>query len=358
MLNLFYKKTDIRYGTINYGKLEYLRYNINSALYILKSYYSSSKRYVRRPNMLVSLLGNLDIDITLPPEEVYSKISSDSVYLASNFNIINGVKTEVDFNSDTVIYNSKELFMYANDNFNFLNKNCLEEASVKCISSNVSDFFLTHPKEFKDSVYDTDIYLYTINIDMLGMQYYYWCKEQLEIELDTDPARFVYEVVLVNVIESVFLANIVNRIINLSEDIYVKPFVNYNPFPIKDLYKKIDAMYLWYLKQLKKKRDLHYVEILTTIPLLTTGTLYDYLTMDELYFSRRTKWFYILAKLDIVNFLLSNFFSKKEKDYHNDIMIDFSYMERNKYLVTNSIVINSILEKKENELKQNLFLRS
>jgi hypothetical protein len=193
---------------------------------------------------------------------------------------------------------------------------------------------------------------------MLGMQYYYWAKEQLSMEMDTDPARFVYEVVLVNVIESIFTSNIVNRIINLADDIYVKPFVNYNPFTIKDLHKKIDSMYLWYLKHLKKKRDLNYVEVLSNIPLLTEGTLYEHLIMTELYLNRRTKWFYILSRLNIVNFLLKNFFSKKEKDYHNDIMMDFSYMTRNKYLVTNNEVINSILEKKEDELKQNLFLRS
>jgi len=356
MLSLFYKKNDVNYSMIHGPKLEYIRNNIHSILYILNSYYKDIKGYVRRPNMLVSLLESLDIDPTLEPDVVYGNISSDSIYLASNFNIINGVKTDDVFNKDTVIYNTKEIFIYNNDNFNFLDESILDIPSVECIWSNNTDLFLTHPKNYKGGVYDFDMYEYTINIDMLAMQYYYWMKEQKTLELDLDPARFIHDVVLTNTIKSIFNINYINRIIAIANDEFVNPFTNDNPFFIKDISKKIDSMILWYLKNLRKKKDLYYKEILTILPILTGGSVLDTLTLSELYLNRRTKWVYILARLDIVNFLLYNFKSKKEKHYHNDIMSDFSYMVKNKYLITNNETINSVLEKKEDKLKQYLFL--
>ena len=356
MLRLFYEKDDTRYNKLNYSDLDYMRYNINSMFYIIKSYYSSCKRYVRRPNMLVSLLESLEIDISKTPIDVYDDISLDSVYLASNFKIINGVRMEQEFNSDTLIYNTKELFIYVNERFDFLDKNIVNIPAIKCIESNSSDIFLTHPQMYKNGIYDNDLYIYTINIDMLAMQYYYWYKEQLELELDTDQARFVYEVVLTNTTESIFNANMVNRIISICDGVYVNDFFNSNPFFLKDFTKKIDKLYKMYLKNIKKKHDLHYKELLNLIPMLTTGTLFDFLTINEIYYSRRTKWVYILSRLTIVNFLLKDFKSKKEKAYHNDIIIDFSHMTKSKYLITNNDEINTIIEKKEDELKQTLFV--
>jgi len=356
MLRLFYEKDDARYNELNYNGLEYLHYNINSIFYIIKSYYSNCKRYVRRPNMLVSLLESLEIDITKSPTDVYDSLNIDSIYTASNFKIINGVRTEQEFNSDTIIYNTKELFIFVNDRFDFLDKNIVNQPAIKCIESNSSDIFLTHPQMYKNGVYDSDLYIYTINVDMLAMQYYYWYKEQLELGLDTDQARFVYEIVLTNTTESIFNTNIVNRVISLSDGLYVNKFYNSNPFFIKDLGKKIDKLYLTYLKNLKKKRDLSYKEILHILPILTGGTMFDYLIINEIYYSKRTKWVYILSRLTIVNFLLKDFKSKREKAYHNDIMIDFSHMTRSKYLITNNDKINTIIEKKEDELKQILFV--
>ena len=356
MLRLFYKKDDTRYSELNYGNLDYMRYNVNSIFYILKSYYSTCKRYVRRPNMLISLLGSLGIDLSKAPSELYESVSMESIYASSDFKIINGVRTEQEFNSDTIIYNTKELFVYSNDRFNFLDKNIVNEPSITCISSNSSDIFLTHPQMYKGAIYESDLYTYVINVDMLAMQYYYWCKEQLEMELDIDEARFIYEVVLTNTIESIYDANIINRIININNSLYVNKFVNDNPFFIKDVGKKIDKLYLLYLKHLRKKHDLYYKEILDILPALTSGSIYDTLVINEIYFSRRNKWVYILSRLNIVNFLLRDFKSKKETAYHNDILLDFSHMTRNKYLITNNDEINSIIEKKEDELKQILFV--
>jgi hypothetical protein len=356
MLSLFYKKEDVRYGSFSYPKLEYIRHNISSTLYVIKSYYGSSRKYVRRPNILVSLLETLDIDLSKTPEEVYDTISTDSIYTAGDFNIINGVREWKDFNTDTIIYNTKELFIYTNDRFNFMDNSILNTPAITCLSSTSSDIFLTHPKMYTGGVYDSDLYTYNINIDMLGMQYYYWCKDQLEMDMDIDQARFVYEVALTNIVGSILNANMVNRVMNLTNGIYVRDYVNYNPFYTKDLTNYIDKMYNWYISKLKKKHDIYYREILTILPSVTNGNLLDYLTLEEIYYNKKTKWSYILSRLDIVIFLLNNFKSKKEKAYHNDIMVDFRHMVRGRYLDTGNELINTILENKSDELKQILFI--
>ena len=188
------------------------------------------------------------------------------------------------------------------------------------------------------------------------MQYYYWCKEMISLDKDVDPARFVYEVLLTNVSKSIFINNLVNRVIALKDNETVNPMVNYNPFVIKALHKAIDKTYSYYLKKLDGRRDMKYDEILANLPTLTGSTFKEFLTLDELYLNRRTKWVYILSRINVVNFLLKNYNSKNETDYHADIETDFYRMTRNKYLVTTNNDINEVIDKAVDKLKLNLYI--
>jgi len=118
--------------------------------------------------------------------------------------------------------------------------------------------------------------------------------------------------------------------------------------------KKIDKMFYWYKKKLSKKRDMKYEEILSMIPTGTYDSMYEFLKLDNVYLNKRTKWIYFLARVNIVIFLLNNYKSKNEKQYHNDIEIDLRYMIRGDYLKTKNKEIDQLLDDKIVELNINL----
>ena len=356
MLDLFRKTDDKRYPMANYPRLDYVKLNIHSILYIIKMYYKTSRAYVKRPNMLVSLLGNLNIDLTKEPEELYEELKNTSIYAASDHKIINGVSLEHEFNSDTIIYNTKELFVYKDSNFDFTDEDYENRIPIKCIYSTKSDIFLTHPKKYPNGVYESDLFIYTIDIPLLAMQYYFWAKDMLKNEMDIDPARFIYEIVLTNTIDSIFEINIINRYMSMVNNEFVEPYVNFNVFTLKDISKYIDKMLLWYKKDLSKKHDLYFTQILKTLKTGLDKDFLDTLKIDEIYLSKRTKWVWILSRIKIVNFLFKNYKSKKEKAYENDVITDLKYMDRNKNLITNNEEIDNMLETAVNELKLNLFI--
>jgi len=333
-------------NTIHYGRYESLTFKHNSYLNKVLSYYGTSSMYIKRPNPILSLINSLGINFNLPYIEMYDSISSDSNYLANTIGFVNTTnKNSKPFNS-SIIKDMNEYIILDDSSFNFSNYDeCL--TPIKCIYTTLDSIFLTHPTKYSSTSED-DYSIYSININMLGMAYYYWGKRQIFIERDTDIARFLFEVIFTNTIPSINDLSLLNRFTRLKLGSDVSSFINDNPFDVMRLDRNIDSMFEWIISHYKK-HSVKYTSYLENIPLLISKDSLEVLPIDIGYYNKRNKWLLWLARLPYIIFLLETIDDKDNKDTINDISIELDYAERNQVFnlkdKNTMLILNNLVSK-------------
>lgn len=314
MLNMFYKDT----GTVkmSYPKMDYLNTIINSNMDKLNSYYYTSNINLKRPNMLIKLLIMMNIDISKNVHDAYFEINN-SFRLAGMGGVITTVKENSEPHTGTIIKDVSEYFILKETTFNYTNRNVESYVPITSIAGNMDQLFFCHPQKFDNGVPEVDYNVYTIDVAMLGMQYYHWCKREKFKGEDLDPGKFLYEVVLTNTIPSIIKVNIFNRYARFLNNETGSKFRNYNPFFITDVDKSINDMFKWHEHNLVT-RSLSYPVVVNNLPLIPDDDVYIF-GLANIDTSVKNVWAIWLSKLDLILFLLNHGNSKSNKDHIYDI---------------------------------------
>jgi len=320
----------------------------------VKSYYYNSHRYVKRPNLLVSLIEALEIDLSKPPEEVYSYLEATGIYVANSLGIITTVNRNEKPFTNVITTDAYEYFIALNDSvFIPTDKLSLTEP-VKCLYHTVYDFYFTHPKEYKNNtIYD--FYIYSIDIKKLGMSYYYWAKSELILGNDIDPSRFVYCNIITDMIPRLFELASLNLFIHFYKfDTKVK-LKNYNPFEIPNYINYIYKTYNYYKKELSHGKN-NYSTILYNLPTFIFNNTFVLLDIPNENYNKRNSWIMEATRLPYVIFLLQEFPHALDRDLITEIKKQLLYNKRNKYYdfedKTTKDLIKPIFTKTEKLLKR------
>jgi len=334
-----------------YPKYDRLQHYLYSYMYAINDYYRHNHEYVKRPNMLVSLVELLEIDVNDDIIDVYNKLDTTAYYVCNQLGINTFSKHNDKPFKDTIIDDNNEYFLYVNDSFDFYENDYTKDSALKMMGSSITDIFLTHPKKFTNSYLFKDYSVYSINPVMIGVQYYYWYKEQIELLNDADPARFVYEVLLVNVIPSIINRTSINRYIAMVDGDFVNSFTNDNPFNIPSIDKYVTDMYKWYIKDISKHNHMRYDEYLKTLISITGDSFLDIVQMPNIPYSKRNGWIYWLCVLDILNLLLTQVDKKMNMDIITNTTKKLTYNERSKYFDIDNMFTKEILDDKLSRYK-------
>lgn len=343
MLQYLWNKTDKSYKKKIYPRKDYVKHIFDGYLSYIKSYYSSNNHYVKRPNKLVTLIESLSIDLTKTNTDVFLDLDTNSMYNANTIGFVTNINKNLLSFKNTIVDKTIEYIIINNYGFNYLSKDDCKD-SLKCIYNNSDEVLMGHPKVLK---LEDKTFIYTLNVTKLGMSYYYWAKEQLKIDKDIDTARFVYENILTEVIDSILDVSIFNRYINISNDIIPTKFTNYNAIGVVDLSLHIDKMYKWVLKHYKNK-DITYEEYLINIPLITTDTALDLIKLPYIQTDKRNKWALYISRFDYILHLLENVNNKRNKDGLTRLKKSIIYDRNEKVFMINkekSLYFRNILSK-------------
>jgi len=340
MLQYLWNETNKSYKLRTYPKLEYVKHIFNSYIIYIKNYYGNNDRYVKRPNKLVTLIESLSIDISKSNTDVFIDLDINSKYITNTLGFITNINKNTDSFSNTIIDKNNEYIIINNDSFNYLSKDdCV--SSLKCIYHDSDNVLLAHPKVISLS---DKTFIYTLNATKLGMSYYYWSKEQLMLDKDVDVARFVFEITLTEVIDSLLDVSLFNRYINLSNNSPVSDFINFNVFNLPDVSKYIDKAYIWVLKHYKNT-NITYEEYLINIPLYSSNAL-DFIQLPYIQSDKRNKWIFYMSRFYYILHLLNHVDNKRNKDSLNILLKSITYDNNSK--------IFSIDKKLDNYFKNNL----
>lgn len=351
MLQLFHltdtEDIRVKYKYPHYDRIEHY---LNTYLYAINDYYSTNSLYVKRPNVLVTLIESLNVDMDIDILELYNILDSDGYYVCNQLGITTNNNNSEPF-EDTVLDDVNEYLYYTRESFDIYETDYRKIIGCYMLHTSISDILITHPKRYDHGNF-TDIAVYAIDPVKLGIQYRLWYKEQIEDDKDTDAARFIYEVVLVNIIPSIIEKTSITRYMNIRDDIYISKYHNYNPFTLPDIGKFIDEMFKWYIGNFNKHNRITYKEYLKT---LITPMGHSFLDIEQLpndRITRKNAWLIWLSRIDMIIHLLRYVDDKMNKDIINEIKYSLKLANRNKYFEVDYFLTKDILDEKIEELNK------
>ena len=309
-----------------------LSYLINNVLSQIKTYYYTSGRYVNRPNKLVTLLNMLDIDFSDTPENIFTYLEASSSYAANTIGFITTTNRNEKPITSTAFYKSdiNEYYLVSNEMILPTNDTNVLDNGIRVLYHTIDDLFLIHPYEYEFGS-NLDYIIFSVDITKIGLGYYYWVRQQKLLNNDTDPARYVYTVLLTNLITDIFAWSVVNRFIRLWRFGEVPKFINLNPFNIPDYSKRLDNVLKKSINYLKTNKHRYWLEVINNIPILIFNNTGGMLRLPYILTNRRNEWSLWMSRLHIINFLLKNF-DKRLNDYLIKYLEkDFKEKDRRKY---------------------------
>lgn len=306
-------------------------YLLSNELENVKNYYRESNFTIKRPNMLISLINQLDIDLLDTPENVYATLDNTALYVTRGYNI-SSEGHNGKYVIGTVVPNATEVFLFKESSYDSVNAlNYKEAVSIRNIYNTYDGIPLHHPNKFKYMDSDIDLFVYIIDPVMLGMQYYYWANNEMMLDNDIDIARFLYTIPYVSLMDSILNISLINRFFSLHLGNKPETFINYNTFSVYDLESKIDKGYKDLDKDIVNK-SLRFNDLLTIIPVVG-GDALDALDIDVPYYTTNTEWIMWLSRIYYIYILVTKFNKKNlsmNRDLVTDLKIDIRLAERNK----------------------------
>jgi len=333
--------------------------------YVLKKvveYYREENFYVKRPNPLIGLLQNMRIGPSLSKQDVINYLDTNAEYISRNYDIVSNGNTG-DILHNVITHNSNEIFILTSlyDPFEINESNYIDISPIRCIYNTDNMLNISHPYRIKHLT-GSDIVMYELDLTALGLQYYYWSKEQIKIERDTDIGRFLYAIPFTNLIYSYSNITLFNIFMDLWDNKDIPDTVSYNPLYTMDPSKNIIHGYEDLIKNLKRNENILYVDFLNSIPVVNKTAL-EALRINKIYYTLQDRWTLWLSRIEYINWLLDSLGTtgmKRNEKYVKDLLIDIKNNERDgtfRKMPKNIIVdtfFSIMLTELENKIKYNL----
>ena len=284
----------------------------------VKNYWYNSYRYLKRPNPLIKLLVNFDLDIGDTPENIFNYLTSASSYLANSIGLINTTNRNDKPFTKTIMATGNEYLVVANTLLAPTANKYILDKSISVLYASPSDYFFTHPKYYTLGISE-DYYIFGVDLVKLGLGFYYWSKEQIILDNDTDPARYLYTVVLTNLIDELTDTMYINRLMCEYEKSFVTDWTDFNPMFIPDYSNYYEKIINYSIKNLKSKHKRSWEEVLNNIPVLLNVNALNVLRLPEISTNRRNEWAFWLARMPYLTFLIKHFDKRQNRDLINDI---------------------------------------
>ncbi len=320
MLEIFNKTNDNKSIGFKHPKYRKIVTDIMHEINVVKDYYRTANRYVARPNLLIDIVNLLDINHNLSIEEVLLNIDTDFLYISNMVGITSNVVSNSVYKKGVILNNVNESFLFIEEDMISSNKDYNSYKPIRVKATTLDSIFITHPVSFTGAIEDYDSAFYTIDVRTLAIQYYYWKVDNIKLGLDIDPARFIYEVVLTNLVEDFLDINIMNRFMKIANNEPVSKFVNYNMFNTKDLQDELDGYLKAKYKFINKLKGLTYRDYLTSFATVLEDSI-SLLNIPVTYFNSKNSFFNFIIRVDYIIFLLKHCEYKFNRDYITKLKI-------------------------------------
>lgn len=308
MLSIFNGVSSITNSVVRYPEFEYIKNTYMSDLIKIEEFYKEKVYAVKNDHFLVKLITNIDVPMSYNIDRYANVADARALYISMNMRMTSSSSKGIFHNG--VFYGNGVLEVILNDNeyFNpyFAEKNWKNICAVSVVLQPKSDLNLLLPNG-KQTSKDDGIAIIKINIPLLAVQYRSFCLDQAIKSRDTGSllgiTHFIHMYVLPAMMYSQTDSVVMNRIMNLY---YGKPMsmaLFKHPFIVHHYENKLDNVLNKILNNLDGK-TIRYEQILDFIPGFTSDNMSEFLILPDIANTTQVDWSLVLARLDIMKFLI------------------------------------------------------
>ena len=304
MFDIFLKKVmNINYPINIYSSFSYIKTKYKEQLAILRKYYSNKEYSVDNTNIISRLILTLTPDVNMNIYDYLTQVSASAIFISKQFNIVSNINKGAVLNNIFFDKSSREVFLYTEDmvDVDYVANNWRDIVTLKVIYCEENDFNFRLPYfqyHNSDSSYDK-LYVMTIDIINMMLQYRYWCLDRVANNLSTEPTYFVAKILIPNMLGNMLDISIYNRVININYKIKNTRFKNYHPFAITEYSVRIDKV-LTKLVHDYKNTPAPLGQFLMSIPTIYNDNMVKALYIDHRYYTVQSEWVLWLSRLGVI----------------------------------------------------------
>lgn len=277
MIRLFNSPNNFKYPIFTPQEILNLQKVVNRNINRLQEYYYNRESFVKNNNILVRIIKFASIPKQLSHYELLNYIERVKVLIYREFDIISFLKNgSMNF---IAVENYDDYFII--DNKNYRRVDILSILYSNAIEDGLA---LSH-----HTLFDNSEIIYGLDIKALLISYYYWRRDRERDNLSTNPAIFIYQIAVTNIIGEHFdytlFKSILDRVI-YGRDIYIS-IKNKNALSIATYIQYLNQ-YLEHMREsIENIRESQPLEaILNSIQLVDSVSAYTLLSRNYGYINR------------------------------------------------------------------------
>jgi len=299
VFDLFFKKSSIEYPIKLYTKFEFIKRRYSDELERITDYYRNRIRAVDNKHPISRIVNTLAPDINMELIDYFKIVDTSSRFVSKQFGFVSNINKGKVF--DSVFYgkNSKEVFLYTEYDIDLfeIEYTWQSEKAIKCVYTEDSscDFYCPiGDKDFEKN----RMSVYEIDLRLLLLQYKFWSRMQIDMDLGTNTNEFIANFVLPNMMEDLLDMNIYNRYNNILLGKGMNDNIYPHPFHVLDYRKGMDNIF----KRIKKDNTnskMFIEQIIGTCPLVSNNS-FKLLQLNNRMFNRQSMWALMVSRVDYI----------------------------------------------------------
>ena len=314
MQNFFNHISTTSYGMVRYTQWNYVKDGLLRNLQTAKTYYKNRVMSVRSNHFLVTLINSINVPQSLEVSRYYDNVDAKALKLSMALRMTSAIYRGATFKG--VFYGPActEIITATDEPFDpyEVDRNWRDVTAVRVIKHPYSDMNMHLPNGKVQSA-ESGPAVIVVNVPMLAVQFRAWSNYQISLnssEVDSDNAgyasvaTFVHMFVLPNMLDSHLDHCIVNRLINRLVGAPFGETKRSHPFVMFDYTQKIDDIHEDMVADISK-RKMEYKAILKTIPVASAEDAEVLMRLPENAPTRAIFWTELLARIDVVDFLIT-----------------------------------------------------
>lgn len=305
MFNFFLTKNHpFEYAIKKYSRFDFIKRQYLHEINKLLDYYHNRDRSVPGGNLFYKLIHGIDVNIYDNVGDYFRYVDRNSEYVAKTMKLtMNSAQGEV---FENLFYrdNSYAIVNYVTSDYDLydIEKNWIKYSPLTVTYSNITDldFYLFDRTKRPSS---TVVMVTELDVNLMMLMYYHWCKQRLAQDRSTNPGAFVYKVLYPNMMVSHIDIAIFNRLMYKFYKYTMPEFELDHPFHIINFTRYIDDILNNILKDLDKSAY-HLEQLINSVPTITHKDMLEALYINRKYPTRQSEWAIWIARLKYMNFLI------------------------------------------------------
>lgn len=292
---------NLSYGVVKNLMIDYISNYYRQVTRDIIKYRDEHNWVVKNENILNRLLYNLQPFENMSDFDYFKYLDVNIDKYIKHFRLCGKYYTG-DYHYGNIYKDSKEYYYVTENDIDLstVGQYWRTYRPIKVTYTDESNFNIIVPDMLKSN--PISIYL-DIDIYKLCFQYKYWANSRKTHDLPYDTYNYIGSFLLPSLLESYLdyvCVNIFNKLVE-DED-YLPTFNNSMPFSVSNYSIRYTNNLLSYIDKFRDTRNT-FEKVLSNIPLINT-TMFNFLQLDETFYSRRSIFYPYMIRMDVIISLL------------------------------------------------------